>query len=168
MLRSGEYGEEATKHDLEAPLRILWREVGRGQLLTDNQSKFRNQVHHQLAIRAKSLQQKLPPVPQLSFALDEQPADQSLEGLCECRVRDTALVLVEFARRKKPARWNQHPMQLVDHRRLTDSGIARHQHQANAAVSHDTVKGGKQNADLAFATIQLFRNQQPIRGSMRG
>src|SRR5260221_4005800 len=54
-------------------------------------------------------------------------------------------------------------MQLVDHRRLADSGIARDQKELRAAMHHDAVEGGEQDGDLALASVELLRDHQPLR-----
>ena len=101
------------------------------------------------------------------FALDEDLADQGLEGLCEGRIRDVALVLVELACREKPARRHKRFMQLVDHRGFADAGIAGHQHELRRALRHDPIKGREQGGDLALSSVKLFRDQQSVRSVVR-
>src|SRR5438876_1280297 len=52
----GEHAEESPKHQLEACLPVLWRQVGKRRLLTDDESKLGDQVDHELAARADGLQ----------------------------------------------------------------------------------------------------------------
>src|ERR1700761_6638481 len=98
----------------------------------------------------------------LCFALDEDLADQHLESLCQGRVRNVALVLVELARREKPAWRNKHLVQFVDQRGFAYARIARHKHDLWPTLRHDPVEGCEQCVNLAFSTIQLFGNQQPV------
>src|SRR6201986_3140577 len=98
----------------------------------------------------------------LCFALDEDLTDQHLEGLCQGRVRNVALVLVEFACREKPARRNKHLVQLVDQRGFADARITGHKHKLWPTLRHDPVEGCEQGVNLALSTIELFGNQQPV------
>jgi hypothetical protein len=50
-------------------------------------------------------------------------------------------------------------VQLIDHGRLADAGIAGDQHQLRRAALDDAVEGGEQRLDLALAPIQPLRNQ---------
>ena len=66
-----------------------------------------------------------PPPPEwrlanLRFALDQDLTDQRLEGLCQGRIRDVALVLVEFARREEAARRNENLVQLIHYGGFAD------------------------------------------------
>jgi hypothetical protein len=47
--------------------------------------------------------------------LDEDLTDQGLESLCQSRVRDVALVLVELAGREEAPQRNKHLVQLIHH-----------------------------------------------------
>ena len=91
--------------------------------------ELRDQVDHELAVRAQRLQQRAAPAAQLRLALAEQLPDEALERLRQRRIGDVALVLVELAGGEEAARRHQHLVQLVDDRGLADAGIARHQHQ---------------------------------------
>ncbi|MCY1413984.1 hypothetical protein D9M71_294220 [compost metagenome] len=57
-------------------------------------------------------------------------------------------------------------MQLVDHRRLADPGIARHQHQLGSAAGDDAREGLDQHLDLMFTAIQLLGYQQAVGGAL--
>ena len=87
---------------------------------------------------------------------------EALKCLCQRRIGDVALVLIELARGKQAARRHQHLVQLIDDRGLADAGIARNQHQLRRAALDDAVEGGEQRLDLALAPIQLLGNQQPV------
>src|SRR5436190_778227 len=67
-----EHIEESPKHQLEACLPVLRREVGNRRLLTDDEGKLRDQVDHELAVRAKRLQQCISPAVQLRIIRAEQ------------------------------------------------------------------------------------------------
>ena len=55
----------------------------------------------QLSVLAHGLRQDAAPQVQLLFILCQDLADQGLEGLCQCRVWDVALELVELTRCEK-------------------------------------------------------------------
>src|SRR5580704_6075406 len=98
----------------------------------------------------------------LHIALNENLTDQRLESLCKGRVGNIALVLVEFARREKPARRNKHLVQLVHQRGFADARITGHKHELWPTLRHDPIEGCEQSVNLALAPIQLFGNQQPV------
>jgi len=58
VLGLGEHAEEPPKHQLEACLPVLRRQVGKRRRLTDDESEFGDQADHELAVRAKGLQQR--------------------------------------------------------------------------------------------------------------
>ena len=93
------------------------------------------------------------------FALAEKRADKAPKGLRQSGIRDVALVLVELARGKKAARRNEHLVQLIDDRGLTDTGISGDEHQFRPAAGHDPVEGGEQGVDLTRAPVQFLRDQ---------
>ena len=167
MLGRGERAKEAPKHQLKSVLRFLRRQVGNGRLFPDDELQFGNEVDHQLSVRAERLCQGAPPLLHFRFALDEDLADQGLEGLCKGRIGDVALVLIELACREKPARRHKHLVQLVDHRGFADAGIAGHQHELWRALRHDPIKGREQGGDLGLSPVELFRDQQSIRSVVR-
>ena len=96
----------------------------------------------------------------LRFASDEDLTDQALESLCQCRVRDIALVLVELAGRKEPVLQDKRLVQLVHHRGFSDAGRTRYEDEFAGALSRDPIERCKQSLNLAFPPIQLLRNQQ--------
>ena len=99
-----------------------------------------NEVDDELAVRAQRFLQGASPPFHFRFALDQDLTDQSLEGLCQGRVRDVALVLVELAGREEAARRNEHLVQLIHHRGFADTGITRDQHKFRRAVGHTRSK----------------------------
>src|SRR6202166_5274812 len=141
MFRPCEYADEPPKHQLEAPLRLLWRELRNGGLFSDDELQFGNEVDDELTVRAQRLAQGIPPPAKLRLALAQERAHKALECLAQGGVRDVPLVLVELAGREETTRRDEHLVQLVHHRRLADTGIAGHEHQLRSAVGHDTVEG---------------------------
>ena len=167
VLRPGEHAEETPEHQLEASLLVLGRKLGRRRLLTDDERKLRDQIDHQLAVRAKRLQQRVAPLAQLRVALAEDLIDQALEGLSQRRVRDVSLVLVELARGKQATRRDQLLVQLIDERGLADPGVAGHQHELGRAAGHDPIERRDERVDLGLPAIELFGDQQPVRRIVR-
>ena len=72
MLGSCEYADESPEHQLEATLRILWRESGNQWLLSNNKLQFRNEIDNKLPVRAHCLLNGIAPVSQLSFSLTQE------------------------------------------------------------------------------------------------
>src|SRR5271167_1650184 len=161
MLLPREYAEKAPEDHLEAVLRVLRRQVRDRQLSSDHKLQRRNEVDHKLTVRAQRLAQGVPPPAKLRLALAQKRAHKALEGLGKGGVRDVALVLVELAGREEPTRRDEHLVQLVHHRGLADTGIARHKHELRGAVGHNTVEGSEQRVNLTLSAIKLLRNEQP-------
>ena len=99
-----ERADEAPKYQLEAALRILRRKFGNRRLLPDDELQLGDEVHHELTIRTERFADGIAPTVQFGFALRQNRTDQALERLRESGIRNVALVLVEFARGKKPSR----------------------------------------------------------------
>ena len=102
VLRPCEHAEETPEHQLEATVRVLRRELGNRRLLTDDESKLRDQVDHELPVRTKRLQQRTSPTAQLRIVLAEQLTDEALECLRQRRVGNVSLVLVELPAANRP------------------------------------------------------------------
>src|SRR5216683_6627882 len=160
VLRPGERAEEAPEHQLEAVLRILRGQLWSGWLLPDDELHLRDEIDDQLAVCPDRLRQDGTPLFHLRFALDEDLIDQSLEGLCQCRIRNVALILVELAYREEPARRNKRLVQLVHHRGFTDARITGYEHELWRTLRHHPVEGCEQGIDLVFSPVQLLRDQQ--------
>jgi hypothetical protein len=140
------------------------RRQGRDRWLwPDHKLQRWNEVDDKLAVRAQRLAQGAPPPAKLRLALAQKQVNKALEGFGQGGVRDIPLVLVELARRQKTARRHESLVQLVHHRGLADTGIARHQHQFRDAVNHDPVEGREQYLDLALPAVELLRDEQPVR-----
>src|SRR6267378_749555 len=112
MLRPGEHAEQAAEHELETALCVLRWHLRHRRLRADERLKLGDEWHHELAVRAQRLPKRVPPGRQFIVALAQQRTDQALQGLRQRRVRDVALVLVELAGSKEPARWHQRAVQL--------------------------------------------------------
>ena len=148
---------------MKTPLRVLWREIRNERRFSNDELQLGDDVDHEACSRAERLAQGLAPAAQLSLALTQKRSDQALKGLGQGRIRDVALVLVELARREKAARRDKHLVQLVDDGGLTDPGIPGHEHQRRSATGDHALEGGEQGLDLALASVQFLRNQQPVR-----
>ncbi len=81
MVRPREHADEPPDHQLETPLRVLWREFGDRRLFTDDKVEFGDEVDHEPCVRAQRLQQRFAPARHLALALAEQRAHQALKRL---------------------------------------------------------------------------------------
>src|ERR1700722_7793213 len=81
MLLAREHAEESPEYHLEAFLGLLRPQVWNTRMLSDNELKFRNEVHDELSIRTERLAQGIPPPAKFHVALTQQRAHQALEGL---------------------------------------------------------------------------------------
>jgi hypothetical protein len=115
VLSLSERAEEPPEHQLEAVPRVLRRQVWNGRLFPDDELDLRDEIGDELAIRTQCFLKSVPPMAHLRFTFDEDLTDQGLESLCQCRVRDVALVLVELSGGEKPARRNKRLVELVHH-----------------------------------------------------
>src|SRR5262249_56380568 len=126
---------------VEAPLRVLSRQLGDRWLVSDDELELGDDVDHEPTVRAQRLQQGVAPTAQLGVARAEQRPDEALQRLRERRIRDVALVLIELAGGKEATRWNKHLMELIDDRGLADAGISRDQNQLRRPVFDDSIEG---------------------------
>src|SRR5882724_2192327 len=163
MFRPGKHTEETPEYRLEARLLVLWRKVGSRRLITDDESKLRDEIDHELAVRAKRLEQRGAPLVHLRVALAEDLMDKALEGLGQRRVRDVTLVLVELAGREEAARRHELLVQLIDERGFSDAGISGHEHELRRALIDHPIERREQRPDLRLASVQLLRNHEPVR-----
>src|SRR6202030_3333600 len=162
MFGPGEDADKSPKHQLEAPLRVLWRKIRGCWLFSDDELQFGNELDHELAVRAQRLAQGVVPARQLGVALAEKRSHQALKGLRQSRIRDVALVLVELARGEKTARRHQHLVQLIDDGGLADARVAQNQHHLEGAVGYHAIERREKCIDLGLSAIELFRNQQSV------
>src|ERR1700756_3760256 len=162
MLWPGKHVEEMPEHHLKAVLRLLRRQVWNGRLFPYNELHLGDKTDDHLAVWTDRLSQGRTPLVHFRFVLDENLTDQRPEGLCQGRVRDVALVLVELARREKPALRDKRLVQLVHHRRFADAGITGYEHELWRTLSNDPVEARNQGIDLALPPVQLLRDQQSV------
>src|SRR5260370_15120620 len=123
-------------------------------MFPDDGPELRDEAADQLAIRLDRLRQGTTPLVHFRFVLDENLTDQGLEGLCQGRVRDVALVLVELARREKPARRYKHLVQLVHHPGFADARITGYEHELWRTLNHDPIERRKHRVHLALPPVQ--------------
>src|SRR6185295_7106724 len=83
MLWSGEHAQKSPKDQLESSLRVLRRQLRHRRLLTDDELKLRNQIHHQLTARTQRLLECVTPSAELGIALYEKRTNQTLKCLSE-------------------------------------------------------------------------------------
>src|SRR5262245_52167866 len=162
MVRTSEDADKLSEHQLEAPLRVLWRKLRNRRRFSDDELHFRNEIHNQSGVRSQSLTQRVAPKREVRFVLPQQWPDQVLKGLCQRGVGDVTFVLIELARSEKAARRYQHRLQLVDDRGLADAGIARDQDQFRGAIAHDAIERGEQGLDLALPPVESLGDQEPV------
>src|SRR6188768_278608 len=129
MLGSGEHRKEASENQLKASLRVLRRQLRDRSLLADDKFQFWYQVHHQLAVWAKRLTQRLTPRAKVDVVLSQQWPDEALKRLRQRGIGNVALVLVELTRRKEPTRRHQDLVQLVYNGGLANSGVTGDKYQ---------------------------------------
>ncbi len=135
MFRPGEDADEPPEHQLETALRVLGRKFEDRWLVADDEPQLRDEIDHELAVRAQRLAEQVTPGRQLGIAFAQQRPDQALKRLRQGRIRDVALVLVELTGGEQPARRDEHLVQLIDDGGLADAGIAGDQHQLRRARS---------------------------------
>jgi hypothetical protein len=95
-----------------------------------------------LAVRPQGVPQALPPATDLRVTLSQYLPDEALKRLSQRGIRDVAFILVKLAKREMGARWNQRAVQFIDHRRLSDAGIAGHQYEFHPPLPDHPVKTG--------------------------
>jgi hypothetical protein len=164
MFRACEHVDEATEDELEPILRLLRRKMRNRRLRADYDLQFRDEIDNERSAGIQCLAKLLAPTLELDLAFTQQSADEASKGLRQGGVGDVALVLVEFARGKKAARWlNQYFVKFVDDRRLSDPGISRNEDQFRRATGYYAIESGKQSLALGCPSIQFLRDQQPVR-----
>jgi len=71
MFWASENADKLPKHQLEAPLRVLWRKLGDRRRLSDDELHLRNEIHHQSCVRSQGLPQSVAPPREVRFVLPE-------------------------------------------------------------------------------------------------
>src|SRR4029077_3567191 len=97
MFRLGECADEAPEGDLEQPTGLLWRKIGRGRLLADDQLDFGYDLAHESPVRPERIALCAAPAFQLRIALAHKAPDEFLESLSDRSVRNIALMRVKLA-----------------------------------------------------------------------
>ena len=97
MFGAGKDADKALEDALKSALRLLQWKLRHRELLTDDGLQFGDQLHDQLAIRAKRFHKVMLPPAQLCLALAQERSNEALERLRKRRVRSVPLVLVELA-----------------------------------------------------------------------
>src|SRR5262245_41858818 len=97
MLRPREHADKSPKDELESALGVLERQVGDGWRFADDELQFWNKVHNEPSVRTERIMKRIAPCVQFAFALTQERTEQTLKRLRQRRIRDVALVLVEFA-----------------------------------------------------------------------
>src|SRR4029453_2724652 len=96
MLGPSEDSQKPSEHELEAALRVLWRQFRDHGLVADDDLQVGDEVHHELAVRSERLMERMSPATQFVVAPGQERTDQTLKGLGEGGVRNVAFVLVEL------------------------------------------------------------------------
>src|SRR4029450_12970394 len=90
MFGPSEDPQKPSEHELEAALRVLWRQFRDLWLVADNDLQVGGEIHHELSVRAERLMARVPPEPQFVVALGQERTDQTLKSLREGGVRNVA------------------------------------------------------------------------------
>ena len=163
MLRPGEDPDETPQHQVKSALRVSWRQLRRRRLRANEEFEVGEQRQHERAVRAKRRAKRGAPGRQLGLVLSQKRPDQVHEGLRQAGVGDVTLVLVELAGCEQAARRRQRGVQLMHHRGLADSGLARDQDQLRPTPRDNAIESGAQGLDLALSPVQPLGDYQAIR-----
>ena len=71
MVRTGEHTDEPPEHQVETPLRVLWRELRHRRLVADEERQFGDEVHHEPSVRLQRVAERGAPRVQLGLALPQ-------------------------------------------------------------------------------------------------
>src|SRR5271166_2225328 len=129
-----EHFNEAAKHELEPPLRLLRLELGNRRLLAYDELQLGDEVDHKTTVRAQRLEKRSAPIPQFGVALAEELSRKILKGLPQRRIGNAPLQQIELARREQAAGRNERLVQLVHDRGFANAGISGDQDQLRRAV----------------------------------
>src|SRR5258708_10068144 len=116
MFRPCKHADKTPENQLKTALCLLRRKLRDRWLFSNDEFQFRDQIHNEQPVRTQRLMERLAPAVQLGLALAQKRTDKALKGLGQSGVRNVALVLVEFARRKKAAWRNQDFVKLIHNR----------------------------------------------------
>src|SRR5271156_2719454 len=163
VFRPRKHANEPLEHSLKPQFGIDGREDRYGRLWAYQSSEVGNEIGQQAALIADSFLDRVSPAGDVVRMAVQQLLNQSLKRLSQCRVGGVPEAQIEFSRNEDAARQHDDLVQLVDYRGLADARIARDQNELRAAMHHDAVEGGKKGGDLARASVELFRDHQPLR-----
>ena len=162
MLRSDEDAEQAAEHQLKPALRVPRRQFRRLRLRADEEFEVREQRYHERAIRAERCGERIPPGRQFRLTLPQERPDQVLQGFRQAGVGDVTLVLVELAGCEQAPRRRQRGVELLHHRGLADSGLARDQEQLRPSARDNPIESGAQGLDFRLSPVQPLGDNQAI------
>src|SRR4029077_9083883 len=123
------------------------------RLLADDERQLRDEIDHELPIRAERLEQDGAPLTHLLVALSEDPMDQTLKRLGQRRIGNIALVLIELAGSEQSTRRDQFLMELIYERGLPNAGVSGYDDQLGRAAGDDPLEGREQGAHFALPPI---------------
>jgi hypothetical protein len=156
VLLAGEDSQKGSEHHVKTALGLRGGEGCNGWLLADDELELGNEAHNELAIRANGLLNRLLPTLDPCLALAQDLANEDPERLSQCGVRDIPSVLVEFPGKENSTREDDRFVQLMDDRRLADSGIAGHQNQCRGSGADHLVEGSQQDLALLVTSVQFL------------
>src|ERR1700733_14122551 len=113
VLFACEHPHEIPENHLESVLRLLRRQVRDWGLFPDDELELGNEIDHELTIWTEHGMESISPRAKILLALCEEQANQTLNGLRQCGIRDVALVLVELAGREQATRRDERLVQFV-------------------------------------------------------
>src|SRR4029077_20859474 len=90
------------------------------------------------------------PTADIFLTATQDLANEPLERLGQCGIRDVFKAEVKFPRDKDAARQHDRLVKLVDDGRLADAGMARNPHKLRPAMGYDAVDRFQQCGDLSF------------------
>src|SRR5256885_1379309 len=94
VLRACKHAEKTPEHQLEPILPFLLRELRNRRLLADDESQLGDEVDHELAVRAKRIEQRGAPLAHAHLAFAEGLPDKRPAALNQRRLTDDGLVLI--------------------------------------------------------------------------
>src|ERR1700732_3679486 len=86
MFRPGEHADKPPKHQLETSLRVPWRKLREGWLVTDDELQLGNEIGHEPAVRAQRRQKGVAPTTKLGVALPEDRPNKAVKSLDQRRI----------------------------------------------------------------------------------
>ncbi len=162
MLGARDDGEDALQEQVEAVLGFFDRDVGHRWLRSDQQLELRHETHEEAPVRPERLLQGGAPSSDVDLTLPQDVTDEVLQCFGDRRVRDVALVRVEFASREQGPSGRELALELVDERRFTDARVAGDQRELRGAALHPLERCSQLPARLA-PSVQPVGYDEPSR-----